>query len=211
MKRANDFWNTRAKSYDAQVARYTQTYANTVTRTVKYLQGGERVLDFACGTGITTLEVARHAKWVTAVDPAEQMLAVAREKAEKVGVRNVEFVATSIFDERFAAGSFDVVTAFNVLYLLPGADATVRRFCTLLKPGGLFFSATDCLGESNAFVIRLELLLSRLKIFPYAKAFRRTEIEALVRAGGFSVLETASLYDAPPNYYIAARKASLGE
>lgn len=206
MNRSNVFWDKLASKYDTQVGKHAKTYANTVTLTQKHLKAGGRVFDFGCGTGITTIEIARYAEWVVAMDPAEKMLDVAKAKAENAGIHNIEFISQNIFDERFVAESFDAVMAFNVLYLLPDYEVIVRRIYDLLKPGGLFFSATDCLGESNAFVLSVEKLLSKLRIIPYIKAFTKLDVEELERASGFSILETACLYDSPPNYFIAARK-----
>ncbi len=204
--RSNAFWDRQAQNYDAQVGKYAKAYADTIAHTKNYLKASDRVFDFGCGTGITTIEVARHVGWVLAMDPAQKMLEVAKGKAEKAGIHNVEFVAGCIFDDRLTTGSFDAVTAFNVLHLLKDQEEIVRRIYALLKPGGLFFSATDCLGELNPVVLSVWKLASKIGIIPRVRAFTKTDIEELVSTGGFSILEVASLYDSPSNYFIAARK-----
>ena len=51
-------------------------------------RGGERYLDVGCGTGDVAIEILRQAPdaLVAGVDPAAQMLALARTKTEKAGV-----------------------------------------------------------------------------------------------------------------------------
>ena len=52
-----DFWNHRSQNYDEQIGlQYERAYQLTAERTLAYLKPEDRVLDFACGTGIVTLE-----------------------------------------------------------------------------------------------------------------------------------------------------------
>jgi 2-polyprenyl-3-methyl-5-hydroxy-6-metoxy-1,4-benzoquinol methylase len=53
------------------------------------------VLEFACGPGGFTAELARHARSVTAIDASEQMLA--RNRAE-VDLPNVRYIRADLFD-----------------------------------------------------------------------------------------------------------------
>lgn len=72
----------------------------------------KRVLDLACGTGIITLAVARKYPdcHVVGVDVTREYLDVAKEKARKLGIANVEFLhgrAEGIRSDE----PFDAVTA----------------------------------------------------------------------------------------------------
>lgn len=54
-----DFWNLRARDYDATSGSiYDKAYKLTVERAVKYFKPEDHVLDFACGTGLVTLQLA---------------------------------------------------------------------------------------------------------------------------------------------------------
>ena len=54
----------------------------------------ESVLELACGTGWWTQWLAQHARYVTAVDAAEEMLALNRER---VNAANVRYVLADVF------------------------------------------------------------------------------------------------------------------
>ena len=54
-----------------------------------------RVLELACGSGLWTIELLRHAKTITAVDASSEMLAIASVRARDPRVR---FVRADIFD-----------------------------------------------------------------------------------------------------------------
>mgnify|MGYP000196436412 FL=1 len=43
--------------------------------------------------------------------------------------------------------SYDVVTAYNVLLYMKNQDEVLKKIYEILKPGGIFLSATDCLGR----------------------------------------------------------------
>lgn len=72
----------------------------------------KRVLDLACGTGIITLAIAQKYPGchVVGVDVTKEYLDIAREKAQKLGVTNVEFLEGRAEGVR-SDEPFDAVTA----------------------------------------------------------------------------------------------------
>ena len=98
---------------------------------------GDRVLDVGCGTGETTVELARRVGpggAVTGIDLSEPMLANARQRADGIG--NVTFRAADAQTARFEAGQFDVCfSRFGVMFFVdPVAAFTNLR--SALRPGG---------------------------------------------------------------------------
>ncbi len=69
-----------------------------------------RILDLACGTGIPPLELARRGYEVVGLDLPGEMLAVARRKAKKEGLK-VEFIRGNALEIDFEE-EFDAVTMF---------------------------------------------------------------------------------------------------
>ncbi|WP_339131107.1 class I SAM-dependent methyltransferase [Streptomyces sp. f51] len=94
-------------------------------------QGG-RVLDVGCGTGGTTVAVARRlgpGGRCVGVDISEPMLVAARARAERAGVR-ASFVRADASEHVFEPASFDaVVSRFGVMFF---ADP-VRAFARLRR------------------------------------------------------------------------------
>jgi SAM-dependent methyltransferase len=95
--------------------------------------GALSVLDVGCGTGATTLAVARRpGARAVGVDISEPMIAVARTRAarEKSTAR---FIAADAGAFEFAAGEFDfVISRFGVMFFADPAHAfaNLRRACT---------------------------------------------------------------------------------
>lgn len=204
---SREFWNKRSEIYDAQVGPlYEKAYEKTVARTLNYLSPEHRVLDYACGTGITTLQIAPHVAQVRAIDIADEMVRQAREKAAARGVGNVEVSQTGLFDPCLEEGSFDGVMAFNVLCYVEDLEGALARIRALLRPGGVFLSATDCLGEGLTKVGVKKWFKSHTGSMPYVAFYKMKGLEGAVTDAGFLVLERENLFPAPPNLFIAAKK-----
>lgn len=206
LNQPKDFWNMRSRDYDRiSGGTYARAYDLTVERTVKYLKSTDRVLDFACGTGLVTLRLAPHVSHVRGIDIAPDMVAIAREKVQAQGVPNVEVTNTDLFDSCLEPGSFDAVTAFNVMCYIPDLPQALARIGELLKPGGLFLSATDCLGSRPSRAGFQKLIKSRTGAMPYVAFFTQRRLEKQIAQNGFQVLERENLFPAPPNLFLAAQ------
>ena len=132
----------RARQNAALFGRVAGTYdqlgflalaARVFTREVSVSEG-ERVLDVATGTGEVALGLARAGAWVTGVDLAPEMIAVAREKAR--GAPDIEFLVADALALPFADASFDVVVCAASLFFMPDMHAALTEWRRVLKPGG---------------------------------------------------------------------------
>ena len=143
---SGQFWDRRSKVYDAQVIpEYKSAYKKTVKRSAHFLNKEDRVLEIGCGTGNATIPLAGCVKEITAIDTSREMMDRAKEKAEKAGRTNIHFIKKNLMDLEEKAGSYDAVTAYNVLLYMKNQEEVLKRIHKLLKPGGIFLSATDCL------------------------------------------------------------------
>ena len=197
-----------AHRYDTQVDKnYRDTYKLTIEKTTPYLKNTDTVLDFACGTGITTIELAKQVQEIHAIDISRDMISFATNKTRKHSINNVRYSVCDIMSNEIKENSFDVVLAFNVLHFLTNTDEVLERIRQLVKDDGLFISVTDCSGEKKTIISTIQSFLSRSGVIPYMKEYTINELESVITKAGFSILETDNLYDIPPNYFITARKS----
>ena len=134
-----EFWNGRSGTYDqSSGSKYAQAYDQTVALTLKYLKPEDNVLEFACGTGIVTLQVAPHVARLRAIDISDQMASRAAAKVEAAGLQNTLVTNTDLFDPCLEEGNFDAVLAYNVLCYVEDLRGLLSRVRSLLKPGGCF-------------------------------------------------------------------------
>ena len=187
LNQPKDFWNMRARTYDRTSGQtYAETYDRTAELSLRYLKPSHRVLEFACGTGLLTLRIAPHVAHLRGIDISPQMADIAREKARDLA--HVEITNTDLFDPCLEPGSFDAVCAYNVLLYLPDLPAALARIRALLKPGGAFLSATDCLGSRPSVMGLKKLVHSHTGKMPYVAFFTQRGLERKIARSGFDIL-----------------------
>jgi demethylmenaquinone methyltransferase/2-methoxy-6-polyprenyl-1,4-benzoquinol methylase len=103
------------------------------TRDALGLRPGERVLDVAAGTGVSTAELARSGAQAVASDFSLGML---RAGAGRSGRRHLPFVAADALRLPFADGAFDAVTISFGLRNIVDVPAALTEFLRVTKPGG---------------------------------------------------------------------------
>jgi SAM-dependent methyltransferase len=152
--------------------------------TVDFAQiaAGERVLDVGCGTGDLTLRAAERAGstgQVCGIDPGPEMIETARRKAAHAHA-TVDFRVGVIEQLPYPDASFDVVLSSLMMHHLP-AD---------LKPIGLaeirrVLRSPDAVAGKPA---------GRLIIVDMKGVLEQQGVVSLVRAAGFTRIETGSLF-----------------
>jgi SAM-dependent methyltransferase len=93
---------------------------------------GKRVLDMGCGSGEFCALAAERGADVAAVDAAEGMLAIARERLPSADLR-VGAIERLPWDD----GSFDIVTGFNSFQFAAEPHAPFREARRVVRPGGM--------------------------------------------------------------------------
>lgn len=102
------------------------------------LQPGQRVLDVGCGTGEDARTMAQHVApggSVVAVDGSQNMIAVARQRAEGSGLP-VEFQVGDIHRLTFADESFDASRADRIFMHLDSPEKALSEMKRVTRPGG---------------------------------------------------------------------------
>jgi len=204
------FWNRIAKRYARMRVPDEAAYRRKLEETRAFLGPDMRVLELGCGTGSTAIAHAPHVREVVALDYAEAMVRIAREKAEAAGVRNVRFEVGDAAASELPDGSFDAVLALNLLHLLDDREAAVRRIRALLRPGGAFVSSTPCLADAKGWVRALLPVLRAVGLAPRVAAFAAADLVATVEGAGFAVERRWSHGGAGTLFLIARRPAGAG-
>lgn len=93
------------------------------------LRPGEKVLDLAAGTAVSTVELARSGAYVVAADFSLGMLAAGAG-------RDVPKVAADALALPFADDAFDAATIFYGLRNVNDVDRALRELRRVLRPGG---------------------------------------------------------------------------
>jgi SAM-dependent methyltransferase len=130
------FWDEHVPPLDHLLARYGAG-ADPNTATMIDALGpldGARVLDFACGAGLTAAFVAARGAKVTGIDISPASIERARTLAERLGLP-IEFIAGELTASTFAPASFDAVVGHYALHHVD-LHQIAPIMHAVLRPGG---------------------------------------------------------------------------
>ena len=211
MNKSEKFWDNSASKYDKTEGRFEYIHSKSRENARKHLKGSYVVLDYGCGTGTTSCELASQVKEIHAIDISSKMIEIAKEKADASNIENVSFVQADIFDERYKEESFDAILAYNVLHTVPNPQNVMQRIHELLKPEGLVISVTPCLREKMSLLvsmqIRLVQILCKIGIIPIPiRRVKSSELDDLIENGNFQIIDTEKIYKGASSYFFVAKK-----
>ena len=97
------------------------------------------VADFGCGSGILSLEMARWARSVAAIDTNPQTITKARARAEAAGeglARRIRFYKDDLHALSLKSKSLDLVVVSQSLHHVEHPDKVLVEAARVLRPGG---------------------------------------------------------------------------
>jgi ubiquinone/menaquinone biosynthesis C-methylase UbiE len=115
---------------------------------------GGRVLDLGCGAGDVSLlaaELVGPAGYVVGIDHSQEVLNVARKRAQEAGLRQIGFVRALVEDSSVDE-SFDLVIGRYILIHQQEPVALLCKAARLVRPGGsLAFHEVRMSGVTKSF------------------------------------------------------------
>lgn len=143
-----------AEAYDRYRPRYPAELFRDL-RAYASLRAGERILEIGCGPGIATAAVAAWGHPMTCIEPAEEMIAVARSKP---GASKVDFLTTTFEDWDLEPGRFGLVYVAQAFHWLDRQTRT-ERIRAALRPGGaaaVLWNEQVVTDTHRAFFVRVQ-------------------------------------------------------
>jgi len=156
-------WITRQEQMDAALAPVADAAV-----TLAAVQPGDRVLDIGCGSGATSIALARlvgPTGQVTGIDVSGSMIELARKRS--VGMGNLDWLLADAAAHDFPPGSTDLLfSRFGVMFFGDpvAAFANLRR---ALRPGGrLVFACWRPLNENPWMLLPLQVVQTLVPHIP---------------------------------------------
>ena len=134
-------WGAAADGWRRQwetIERFSQPVSDRLVKLTQ-IRPGHRVLDVATGIGepaVTAACAVGSSGSVVATDQAPEMLAIARERAATLGLRNIEFREMDAETLDLPGESFNAVMCGWGLMFLPNPGDALKGMYRLLVPDG---------------------------------------------------------------------------
>jgi 2-polyprenyl-3-methyl-5-hydroxy-6-metoxy-1,4-benzoquinol methylase len=178
-------WNENAAFWDQRMGEgndFVEVLVWPATERLLQLRPGQRVLDIACGNGLTSRRLAAMGAQVVAFDFAEQMVAHALQRTTEHADR-IQYQVLDATDEAallgLGEGQFDAALCNMALFDMAEIEPLMCALARLLRPGGRFvFSVIHpCFNSAHtAHVAQLEdrggeiVTTYSIKVFTYMSA-----------------------------------------
>jgi len=146
----------------------------------KHRTGGS-LLDVGCGVGAFVRAASLAGFQAQGIELSAQAVEFGR-RAWGITVRHGD-----VLEERYPAGSFDVVTLWQVLEHLAQPIATLQRIHQLLRDGGLLILAVPNFASIQSRVFRSRWY--HLEVPRHLFHYTPTSLRSIVHAQGFRVLQ----------------------
>jgi ubiquinone/menaquinone biosynthesis C-methylase UbiE len=205
-KSPEKFWNLMAARYAASPIADIDAYQKKLEKLKSYLSEDDHVLDIGCGTGTQCGDLSGNVKRLTGIDISSKLLAIAEQRKAERNIENVDFIKTTVFDDEFKPGSFDVVMAFYVMHFFDDIDEAIRRIHELLRPEGLFIVETVCLGEKAKFIGKIVRMAGKIGLLPLMSVLTTRQIEQALENAGFRIVDKTRFSESNEAYTLVAKK-----
>ena len=118
------------------------------------LNDTDTVLDIAAGTGepgLTIATIVKNGK-VVITDLAADMLTVARENAQKKGIKNYETITCDASELPFEDNTFDAISCRLGFMFFPDMLMAAKEMVRVLKPGGKIATSVWGIPDRNVWI-----------------------------------------------------------
>lgn len=127
------YWDKKSGGYDREMRFWERVLFGDSRRWACSRATGD-VLEVAVGTGLNLTQYPANVT-LTGIDLSEQMLAIARTRAEELG-RKIDLRQGNAHELPFDDASFDTVVCTFGLCAIPDLDAAVAEMIRVLRPEG---------------------------------------------------------------------------
>ena len=101
------------------------------------IPGDARIAEVGCGTGQTSLYLARADRTVVALDLSREALKLGAAAAERYGIERIAFVEADLTRLPLRPGAFDLIYSSGVLHHTPDPRAAFAKIAAAVRPGGM--------------------------------------------------------------------------
>ncbi len=127
--------------YEKPLGRFVDEIETRVALEFFHPKPGTCVLDAGCGTGNFSIKLAKLGVKVVGIDISEEMLKIAKDKADKLGL-DIEFKKMNVYSLEFPSDHFDGVFSMATFEFIHEPKRAFDEMMRVLKPSGYLLIGT---------------------------------------------------------------------
>ncbi|ASJ16112.1 hypothetical protein A3L04_02975 [Thermococcus chitonophagus] len=129
-----EYWNKRAETFD-RLPGHVSSPNEWRKLLSRIFPEKMKILDVGTGTGFLAMRLAELGHEVTGIDISENMIEIAKKKAQKANLQ-IKFIVGDAESLPFRDEKFDGVICRHVLWTLPNPEKALLEFLRVTKSGG---------------------------------------------------------------------------
>lgn len=164
-KQANiDMWNAKSKNFAKRAipSFINDSLLNLIIKE-NMISSNSEVLDVGCGTGQQAIALAQKCKKVVGIDLSPDMIKIAKEKANSLGITNVEFICIDFEELDIKNSNFYKKFDLSFANRSPAIDNT-KTFQKLIETSKNWCLITKHKKEEESISNKLKIITSGISI-----------------------------------------------
>ncbi|KAG7453119.1 hexaprenyldihydroxybenzoate methyltransferase [Guyanagaster necrorhizus] len=192
-----EYFDKVADKYDdpPQSLKPAQRLAQSIQRAYPFNEESTTLLDFACGTGLMSRQLAPHCKSILGIDISQGMVDKYNTRVHNQGIPPEDMRALCIDlkgEEGELDGSkFDVVLCAMAYHHLPFPQETTKRLTFFVKPGGTLL-VTDYQAENDDAAFPN----AHADIVPHKTGFKEEQMKEMFDRAGLDAFSLEKIISA---------------
>jgi ubiquinone/menaquinone biosynthesis C-methylase UbiE len=209
MGQKEEYWSKYARTYnsDQEYVIGKKILQNITERLSEEREPGD-VIEFGCGVGYFTREIAKNARHVIATDLSDEMLKEARIHLKDF--QNITIQKVNGEDTSFPSGRFDTVFLANLIHVVENPIKVLQESHQILKNRGLLL-VVDFTAYGMNWFERMKLAIRYLRRWGMPPRHGQNNLSpdrlvSFVEEVGFQTEEIQLLGDTTKAIYLRGRK-----
>ena len=180
-------FNTQAANWDTEGRENrAKIIANEIIKSVD-VKENRSALEFGCGTGLVSFNLADKFEHITLIDTSEGMIEKVKQKLQDSRVKNMTAFRMDISEGNVLKDKFDVIYTSMALHHIMDTKAVLKSLYELLNEGGALCIVE--LDEEDGSFHKLE------KDFKGHNGFNQEALKAIMRETGFKSVVSNTFYN----------------
>jgi len=170
-------FDEKAKEWDTPDKKERAEHIGAAISSQLPLSNSMTAFEYGCGTGLLSFALKDKLGAMTLADVSDGMLGVLEKKIQQHQIKDMKPLKLNLITDPLPKARFDIIYTMMTLHHISDTEKILRKFYTLLKPGG-YLCIADLDKEDGSFHGK--------EVENVHRGFNRDNLDSLAMDIGFS-------------------------